>query len=128
MKKSNKFFARKFDLYLDIYGYTLQIFVTNDLPKSVAIEKIDGGDLTGTRAIHFAPRNESRSMIFLPLDASINEIAHESCHAVQNIIKWIEASYNDHEFVAYLFAHIVQSVYKFHEQCIVEWVKSKKKA
>jgi len=103
---------------LPIYGYKVEITVSRDIVKSIRKARINASDeaLAGTDAVHFPVTNESISLLFLPLNADINTIAHESTHITQRIIEWIGAGYKDKEFVAYLMAHVFQGIYEFHQK------------
>jgi len=102
---------------LPIYGYMIKITVSRDIKESVKNDRIICDlDLETTSAIHFPVANDALSLLYLPLDATINDIAHEGCHVAQRIIEWIGAGYKDKEFVAYLYGHVVQGLYGFHQK------------
>ena len=102
---------------LPIYGYTLKVVVSTDInqsrmKRSKQFKREWEYDPT-TRALFTPFDNAPLGYLFIPHDATIGEISHESTHAGQRIMQWIGAGYTDLEFVAYLFGYITDGVYDF---------------
>lgn len=106
----NDFYFKETKLALPIYGYRIYVSVTDNLSKALEKKKITYPDIVQTRALHFAEKDVATSHLLFQTFANISDIAHESIHAMQRIITWISAGYQDREFVAYLGGYIIENV------------------
>jgi hypothetical protein len=99
-------------------GYICHIEVTSDLKKSllkypetkkVAEEEEVTSD---AKALTVHAVNEAFSFIFLPHNASVGDIAHESWHVVKHMMEHVGVKL-DSETVAYHLGFLVNKVFCF---------------
>lgn len=112
--------SKKYTHILQPFGYVMTVVVTTNIPEAVKKAKITGlskEELEGGSAWTFTDKQNGKCFLFFNPDAKINEIAHESSHVLQNVVTYIGAGYQEREFIAYLYGHIVQIVYEFIEYC-----------
>ena len=96
-------------LKLPVFDYKFLIVYTNDFDKSInspqrirlmrlkePYECLD----KSFQAIHFAVASTALSVIFVPLDADINQVSHEAYHAISRLMRFIGAK-PEEEIVAY---------------------------
>jgi len=95
-------------------GYVIHVEITSDIPKALLkypqTRKIDMDNETQGLAVH--DTDAPFSFIFLPHNASVGDIAHESWHAVRRMMEYVGAEL-DNEAVAYHLGYMVQEIFKF---------------
>jgi hypothetical protein len=111
------YIEKRYEQQLPIYGYTVHVVVSTNINKSrIKRDKVIGRgweeDYT-TRALHSGISDKPVSYIFMPANARVGEIVHESVHACQRIVEWIGATYRDPELIAYLIGYVTEGVYQF---------------
>ena len=94
-------------------NHDLTIVISNDVHKS---REIRGHILGPTdlppeniRAMH-STNGLGKSFLFIPHDADVGEVAHESYHCVWTVMKFINAQH-ENEIVAYALTFVVRSVH-----------------
>ena len=104
-------------LKLPAFGYTFRIVLTTSFKGSILKrEKLLGnqaGDWDGDcRALCWNVHNRAVTVIFLPFESDVNNIAHESYHGIRNLMKWVSAK-DDEEVMAYHIDWLVGEISKF---------------
>jgi len=93
-----------------VFGYAFTIIRTDNVERTA---KRLGGHVPGAFA-QFIERqdNPMRGYLVFSLDPEPGHIAHESFHAVWNMLKGVGAELDD-ETVAYHLDHLVSHIHKF---------------
>lgn len=108
----SKYTTVEFPVFCD---YIMHIEITTNLKESMLkyeYTKDLGIDLTDTHAIAVHVEDTGVSMIFLPYNASVGTIAHESYHAVRRMLKYVGAKM-DNETVAHHLGYLTQKIFNF---------------
>ena len=105
-----------------MFGYTINVVITNNLSKSLESRKSPAWDIdiTATSGLHICNPDESISWIFLEIGKNINCIAHESYHAASRIAEWCGVK-KDEELMAYMVGWITGEIVFAYEEMQEEW-------
>lgn len=96
-------------------GYIVHVEVTSDFKKSFSKYKstrevnLDAND---TRAMAVHVNDISMSYVFLPPNASVGEIAHESWHVIRRMMEYMGVD-DSNEAVAYHLGYLTQKIFNF---------------
>lgn len=96
-------------------GYNVHVELTSDIKKSFKKYKYTRNldvDLEDTHAIVIHVEGTGLSMMFLPHNASVGTIAHESWHAVRRMMEHVGAE-QDNEVMGYHLGYLSQKIYNF---------------
>jgi hypothetical protein len=103
-------------------NYKVNVILSNSVKESalrlnkthgmeVSLESISGQ----IGAMNVYKEGEQNSILILPLDATVGEIAHESFHAIRRLFRFISAG-DDEELLAYHIDYLVQTIWNFKEE------------
>lgn len=106
---------KKLKLFLDLYMYTVEICITNNIILS---RKKDDKRVEHIYRGNYAPgglqaysHNKRISIIYLNKNSKTDVVAHESWHCIRTIADWIGAEY-ENEFIAYHLGYLVYEITK----------------
>jgi hypothetical protein len=120
-----KFIEHSMMVKLDIFAQFMMVFFSSDIQKSWKKHKevfAHGTGRTlckqaGAFCAHYQCNDRNMCGIFLPLDASPKEIAHESFHAVISLMDYIcaDQSTAEGELGAHCLGYLVGKISEFKE-------------
>lgn len=121
---SKTFKIARANLDFDVFGYRVHFVFTNDLCRARGLyDGILGHngtmDSDGTAGLHAFAREGKHawvSYIFLEWNASPNQIAHESSHAVERMFDWAGITKFDGEVIAYHYGWLVGQIMSFQKK------------
>lgn len=108
----SKFTTIKFPVFC---GYAVHIEKTTDIGGSLKKYKYTRDldiDLEDTQAIAVHVENQPTSMMFLPYNAPVGTIAHESWHVIRRMMEYMGVD-DTNEAVAYHLGYLSQKVFDF---------------
>jgi hypothetical protein len=92
--------------------YHLIVVVTNDIPASISKYGLPDPRDPKMKACVFNGEHSSLSVMFLPSDADVNTVAHESVHVIWNMFEYAEIKY-DSELLAYYLGYLTEEIGEF---------------
>jgi hypothetical protein len=94
--------------------YIVHVEITSDIAKAVLkyppTRKVEMDDFTGGLVVHNV--DEPFSFLFLPYNASVGTIAHESWHVVKRMMNFTGVEL-DSETCAYHIGFLVDKIFRF---------------
>lgn len=93
-------------------NFQVRVVFSDDLFKS-AKARLGSIPDESADAFVYHVKDEGKSYIFLPMDASENVVVHECWHIVRRVFRWCHVADLDDEIVAYHLDHLVEKVYEF---------------
>jgi hypothetical protein len=108
----SKYTTVEFPVFSD---YIVHIEITSDIKESFKKYKYTRNldmSLEDTQAVAVHVENTGMSMIFLPYNASVGTIAHESWHVIRRMMEYLGAD-QDNEMMGYHLGYLVQKVFNF---------------
>jgi hypothetical protein len=123
--------SKKFAVPFPPYNYHIYVIFTEDLIETA--EKLaDQGHLTRNHGVddttdgfHVRMPNQSFSYIVLKYNTNINQIVHESYHAITNMFRWLSAGHEE-ELFAYHLGYLVDIITRDQETAKKFLTKKKK--
>ena len=92
-----------------VFGYKIQVVVTEDLKKSLEKRGLDPSSCT---SVHGYWDGKAFSVLLFQTNPRVGTVAHECWHAVRRMLKFHEAEF-ENEVVAYHLGYLTQQVYDF---------------
>ena len=96
-------------------GYIVHIEITSDIKASFKKYKYTRDldiDLEDTLAMAIHVEGSGMSFIFLPYNASVGCIAHESWHVIRRMLDYLGAD-QDNEVMGYHLGYLVDKAFRF---------------
>lgn len=95
-----------------VFGYSVKVVSSNDIPKALLkykhTENVDFQAGTAALSIHIA--GEALTYIFVPHKITLEQMVHESYHAIRKMLDEAGVRLDDNEVVAYHLGHLVQEI------------------
>ena len=113
--KVRKTKVRKTCVVFPVYSnYAVCVVVASNIPKAVSnyphLKTLAETGAAEGPCVFCS--NTHRCYMFLPPNANVRTVAHESWHAIKAIFKFVDIDL-DHESVAYHLGYLTQKVYSF---------------
>lgn len=107
---------KKFAINFDVFGYKLNVILTNSIDISrnkinnkVGVAKGDFNDCVG---LHSCNEKDNEAFIFVTKNSSAGTISHEASHAVYRMFELYGLDFDDENF-AYHLGFIVDKITEF---------------
>lgn len=112
---SDGYVQRKKRIVIGVFNYVVNVILSNDpntarAKLSRVLGEWEQDDCLA--ALHVGSAEGPISYVFLPFEADIGLVVHESCHAFWRMMEFIGAKHED-EVMAYTIAYITRETCKF---------------